>query len=134
MLWAVANQRGSGHHGISACQQVSGHVGLAFDKQGQRGKREEYMAESKVGHELTNEILNTTTKSQAAVESIKPELPDASAPLAHKLPSPQEVVASAYDFAEQLLASQRKFAEDLLKATAPLLPAGPAGNEKKADK
>jgi hypothetical protein len=41
-------------------------------------------------------------------------------PLADKLPKPEEVVASAYDFAEQLLASQRKFAEEVLKATAAL--------------
>jgi hypothetical protein len=41
-------------------------------------------------------------------------------PLADKLPKPEEVVASAYDFAEQLLHSQRKFAEEVLKATAAL--------------
>ncbi len=103
------------------------------------------MAKSRVGQELTSEVLNTISKSQAAVvdaietwatavQSIKPDLPDVKVPFADKLPSAQEVVASAYDFAEQLLASQRKFAEDLLKATAPLLPAEPAGNEKNADK
>jgi hypothetical protein len=43
-------------------------------------------------------------------------------PLADKLPNPEEVVASAYDFAEQLLASQRRFAEEILKTTSPLLP------------
>ena len=42
-------------------------------------------------------------------------------PFADKLPTPADVVANAYNFAEQLLASQRKFAEDLLTATAPLL-------------
>ena len=42
-------------------------------------------------------------------------------PFAEKLPKPQELIASAYDFAEQLLASQRKFAEDVLKTTAPML-------------
>jgi hypothetical protein len=40
-------------------------------------------------------------------------------PYADKLPTPSEVVADAYDFAEQLLAAQRKFAEDVLQATAP---------------
>jgi hypothetical protein len=44
-------------------------------------------------------------------------------PGADKLPKPEEVVASAYDFAEQLLASQRKFAEEVVKATASLMPA-----------
>jgi hypothetical protein len=94
------------------------------------------MAESSVAQELTSEILNTISKSQAAVveaieswasavQSIKPDLPDVNLPFADKLPTPQEVVTSAYDFAERLLASQRKFAEELLKATAPLLSAGP---------
>jgi hypothetical protein len=50
-----------------------------------------------------------------------PALPDAKVPFAEQLPKPQELIASAYDFAEQLLASQRKFAEDFLKATAPML-------------
>jgi len=100
------------------------------------------MAESNVAQELTTEILNTISKSQtavveaieswaAAVQSITPDMPDVNLPFAGKLPTPQEVVTSAYDFAEQLLASQRKFAEDLLKATAPLLPAAPAASAKK---
>ena len=100
------------------------------------------MAESNVAQEFTNEVLNTISKSQAAVidaietwasaiQSIKPELPDVNLPFADKLPTPQEVVAGAYDFAEQLLAGQRKFAEDLLKATAPLLPAA-SGPKKSA--
>ena len=98
------------------------------------------MAESNVAQELTNEVLNTISKSQAAVveaietwasavQSIKPDLPEMNLPFADKLPTPQEVVASAYDLAEQLLASQRKFAEDLLKATATLLPAGAKGDK-----
>ncbi len=99
------------------------------------------MAESNVAQELTNEVLNTISKSQTAVidaietwagavQSIKPELPDVNLPFADKLPTPQDVVASAYDFAEQLLAGQRKFAEELLKATAPLLPAGTSAPKK----
>ena len=43
-------------------------------------------------------------------------------PGADQLPKPEDVVASAYDFAEQLLAGQRKFAEEVLKATISLLP------------
>jgi hypothetical protein len=103
------------------------------------------MADSKVAQELTSEILNTISKSQAAVveaietwasavQSIKPDLPDVNLPFADKLPTPQDVVTSAYDFAEQLLASQRKFAEDLLKATAPLLSTGSATAAKKTSK
>ena len=101
------------------------------------------MAESNVAQELTTEVLNTISKSQAAVveaietwtsavQSITPELPNVSLPFADKLPTPQEVVSSAYDFAEQLLAGQRKFAEDVLKATAPLLATGPTGTSGKA--
>lgn len=83
--------------------------------------------------QVQDEILKTIGKSQEAVldaiktwadtvQSITPKLPAVNLPLADKLPKPQDVVTSAYDFAEQLLASQRKFAEDVLKATAPLVP------------
>jgi hypothetical protein len=103
------------------------------------------MAESNIAEELTSEVLNTISKSQAAVvdaietwasavQSIKPDLPHVNVPFADKLPTPQDVVASAYDFAEQLLANQRNFAEDLLKATAPLLATGTAATEKKTEK
>ena len=56
------------------------------------------------------------------VQSITPKIPSVQVPGADKLPKPQDVVASAYDFAEQLLAGQRKFAEEVLKATTSLLP------------
>ena len=97
------------------------------------------------GQELQDEILNTISKSQAAVveaietwaaavQSIKPDLPEVNLPFADKLPTPHDVVTSAYDFAEQLLASQRKFAEDLLTATAPLLRTGSGTASKQTDK
>ena len=83
---------------------------------------------------LQDEILNAVRKSQEAVidairswsetiQSITPKIPAVPVPGADKLPKPEEVVASAYDFAEKLLASQRKFAEDVVKATGSLLPA-----------
>ena len=83
------------------------------------------------GQELQEEILRTVRKSQEAVidaikawadtvQSIMPKLPAVSMPLADRLPKPEDVVASAYDFAGQLLAGQRRFAEDMLHATAPL--------------
>jgi hypothetical protein len=83
--------------------------------------------------DLQNEVLNTVRKSQEAVvdalktwvetvQSITPKVPAVEVPFAGKLPKPEEVVASAYDFAEQLLASQRKFAEEVLKATGSLRP------------
>ena len=82
---------------------------------------------------LQDEVLNTVRKSQEAVidairtwsetiQSITPKLPAVPVPGADKLPKPEEVVASAYDFAEQLLAGQRKFAEEVLKATSALTP------------
>jgi hypothetical protein len=84
------------------------------------------------GERVQEDILKTVRNSQSAVieaiqawartvQSIMPALPDAKVPFAEQLPKPQELIASAYDFAEQLLASQRKFAEDFLKATAPML-------------
>jgi hypothetical protein len=82
---------------------------------------------------LQDELLNTVRKSQETVidalktwaetvQSITPKLPSVPVPGADKLPKPEDLVASAYDFAEQLLASQRKFAEEVVKATASLLP------------
>jgi hypothetical protein len=72
--------------------------------------------------DLQNEVLNTVRKSQESVidaiktwvetvQSITPKIPAVDVPFADKLPKPEEVVASAYDFAEQLLAGQRRFAE-----------------------
>jgi hypothetical protein len=83
--------------------------------------------------ELQEEILNTVRKSQETVidaikswvetvQSITPKIPSVQLPGADQLPKPEDVVASAYDFAEQLLASQRKFAEEVLKATTSLMP------------
>jgi hypothetical protein len=54
-----------------------------------------------------------------AVHSMTPSVPTPSLPYTDKLPKPEELVASAYDFAEQLLASQRKFAESVLEVTSP---------------
>ena len=88
---------------------------------------------STVTQELQDQFLSTVRKSQEiALEAIKtmvdtiqnitPKVPSVDLPFADKLPKPQEVVASSYDFAEQLLASQRKFADEVVKATAALLP------------
>ncbi len=88
---------------------------------------------SNPAQDLQDEFLSTIRKSQEGVidaiktwvetiQSVTPKLPAVQVPGAEKLPKPEELVASAYDFAEQLLASQRKFAEDVLKATSALLP------------
>ena len=83
--------------------------------------------------DIQDEFLNTIRKSQEtvidaikswveSVQSITPKIPSVQVPGADKLPKPEDVVASAYDFAEQLLASQRKFAEEVIKATTSLMP------------
>jgi hypothetical protein len=83
--------------------------------------------------ELQDQFLAIVRKSQEmaldaiksmvdTVQTITPKIPSVDVPFAEKLPKPQDVVASGYDFAEKLLSSQRKFANDIVKATAPLLP------------
>lgn len=92
------------------------------------------MADSRTtSQEIQGEILDAVRKGQEAVvdaikrwadtvQSIAPAIPVRNLPHADKLPTPEELVASAYDFAEQLLASQRKFAETVLQAARPLIP------------
>lgn len=60
-------------------------------------------------------VVDATKHWTATIQSITPPIPAASLPHA-KLPTPEELVASAFDFAEQLLATQRVFAEHLLQA------------------
>ncbi len=97
---------------------------------------------SNPAQDLQDEFLNTIRKSQESVidaiktwvetvQSLAPKLPAVQVPGAEKLPKPEEIVASAYDFAEQLLASQRRFAEEVLKATSALLPGAEEKTEEK---
>ena len=83
--------------------------------------------------ELQDQFLSIVTKSQEmaldaiksmvdTVQTITPKIPTVDVPFADKLPKPQDVVASGYDFAQKLLSSQRKFADEVVKAAAPLLP------------
>ena len=67
------------------------------------------------------------------VKAVTPKVPSAQLPLAEKLPKPQDIVTSAYDFAEKLLSSQRQFALELVQATAPLSPGSGAHEEQGAD-
>jgi hypothetical protein len=55
-------------------------------------------------------------------------------PEAPELPTPQQVVENAFDFAEKLLAAQREFARNLLEAAAPALPQQPATDESPQEK
>ncbi len=88
---------------------------------------------STVTQELQDQFLTTVRKSQEialdaiktmvdTIQNITPKVPSVSVPFADRLPKPEDVVASGYEFAEQLLTSQRKFADEVVKATAPLLP------------
>jgi hypothetical protein len=88
---------------------------------------------SNPAQDLQEEFLNAVRKSEETVvdaikswaetvQSIMPKVPSVPVPGADKLPKPEEIVASAYDFAEQLLATQRKFAEEVVKATTALMP------------
>ena len=83
--------------------------------------------------ELQDQFLSIVRKSQEmaldviksmvdSVQSITPKIPSVDVPFADRLPKPQDVVASGYDFAEKLLSSQRKFADEVVKAAAPLMP------------
>jgi hypothetical protein len=83
--------------------------------------------------ELQDQFLSIVSKSQEmaldaiksmvdTVQTISHIIPAVDVPFADRLPKPQDVVASGYDFAQKLLSSQRKFADEVVKAAAPLLP------------
>ena len=83
--------------------------------------------------ELQDQFLSIVRKSQEmaldaiksmvdSIQTITPRIPAVDVPFADRLPKPQDVVASGYDFAQKLLTSQRKFADEVVKAAAPLLP------------
>ncbi len=95
--------------------------------------------------ELQDQFLKAVRESQetvidaikawvGTVQSVVPKMPSVQVPGADQLPKPEEVVATAYDFAEQLLASQRKFAEEVLKTTSPLLPGASSAPSAKVTK
>jgi hypothetical protein len=92
---------------------------------------EEFLAATRKSQEAMIRAIKTwvetvravTPKLPSAYAERLPSLPSVTVPFADKLPRPEDVVASGYDFAEHLLAIQRKFAEDVLQATEPLIPA-----------
>jgi len=100
---------------------------------------------STVTKELQDQFLSTVRKSQEmaldaiktmvdTIQNITPKVPSVNMPFADRLPKPEDVVASGYDFAEQLLTSQRKFADEVVKAAAPLMPGKGEGESKAAAK
>jgi hypothetical protein len=88
---------------------------------------------STITQELQDQVLSTVRKGQEialdaiktmvdTVQSVTPKIPAVSLPFADRLPKPEAIVASSYDFAEHFLTDQRKFADEVVKAAAPLLP------------
>jgi hypothetical protein len=90
-------------------------------------------ANTSTQQELQDQFLSIVRKSQEmaldaiksmvdTIQTITPKIPTVDVPFSDKMPKPQNIVASGYDFAEKLLTSQRKFADEVVKAAAPLLP------------
>src|SRR5262249_51236374 len=108
-------------------------VKLAAEANGAEANREAKTMASTTQQELQDQFLSFVQKSQEialeaiktmvdTVQTITPKIPAVDLPFADRLPKPQDVVASGYDFAEKLLSNQRKFADEVVKTTAPLLP------------
>jgi len=92
--------------------------------------QEEFFSVIRASQETVVEAVKTVVDT---VKSVTPKVPSIQVPLAGKLPTPEDVVTGAYDFAEKLLSSQRQFAEELVKATAPLMSAGNGATEEPKD-
>jgi hypothetical protein len=85
----------------------------------QQELQDQFLATVRKGQEIALDAIKTMVDT---IQNITPRIPSVDLPFADRLPKPQDVVASGYDFAEQLLTSQRKFANEVVKAAAPLLP------------
>jgi len=94
----------------------------------QQELQDQFLATVRKGQEIALDAIRTMVDT---IQTITPQVPSVDLPFVDKLPKPQDVVASGYDFAQQLLTSQRKFADEVVKAAAPLLP-GTNGSETKA--
>ena len=91
--------------------------------------------------ELQDQVLDGIRQSQTAViEAVRsfteamPAAPATPQALPADLPSPADLIAGSFDFAQKLLETQRAFAEELVAATAPVAQAVPATNGKPAKK
>ena len=92
---------------------------MASTNSTQQELQDQFLSIVRKGQEIALDAIKSMVDT---VQTITPKIPTVDVPFADKLPKPQDVVASAYDFAEQLLASQRKFAEEVIKATTSLTP------------
>ncbi|MDQ2911250.1 MAG: hypothetical protein M3R39_09595 [Actinomycetota bacterium] len=75
-------------------------------------------------------VKAVTVWSQAVAKAV-PELP--SQPLADKLPTPEKLVETSFQFAEKLLGEQHKFVTEVLAAAAPVMKKTGASNGSKSD-
>jgi len=85
----------------------------------QQELQDQFLAIVRKGQEIALDAIKSMVDT---VQTITPKIPTVDVPFADRLPKPQDVVASGYDFAQKLLTSQRKFADEVVKAAAPLLP------------
>jgi hypothetical protein len=68
-------------------------------------------------------VVDAVAAWAKAVEKAAPSVPSLPAiPGNTELPRPEQVVDTAFDFAQKLLDSQRAFARDVLKAVQPITP------------
>jgi hypothetical protein len=78
--------------------------------------REQAIAAVRHGQETTLTVIRNVVDAVSSASSKLPATPaDLNVPLADKLPSPEAVVAKAYDLAGQVLSAQRKFVEQAAK-------------------
>ena len=84
--------------------------------------QEQFLSTIRKGQEMTIDALKSWVETVQSVTQSLPSIPTVSLPLADRLPKPQDVVSSGYDFAEQILTNQRKFADEVLAVASPLLP------------
>ena len=84
--------------------------------------QEQFLSTIRKGQEMTIDALKSWVETVQSLTQSLPSIPSVSLPLADRLPSPHEVVARGYDFAEQILTNQRKFTDEVLEVASPLLP------------
>ncbi len=88
----------------------------------------QYLDAVREGQQAIVDAVQAWSKGVEHLAGSNPPVPGA------ELPTAQEVVENAFDFAEQLLAAQREFARNLLEATAPAQPRQPATDESPQEK
>jgi hypothetical protein len=84
-----------------------------------REMQDQFLSTVRKGQEMALDAIKTMVDT---IQNVTPKVPSINMPFADRLPKPEDVVASSYEFAEQLLTSQRKFADEVMKAAAPLMP------------